>query len=293
MALACIEPNLVAHSSLVTTDVGATLFIFLSIVSSLGGSLIVRPGGFWPVVGDFHRHGVDRQIFSNSSPRDSSFRSFSRSPLDRRQLLSLPCPTAREQKSNLQAASRLERIFASYTVFVLLVISSCCIFFKALNRGFRISAIFYLGPRRHAGFFLRGIFLSRLVDLFRRLFSYQDTDRHLALIIGSLVLFPPGQPLGRRDACSFATVAFYLCCHGPSEGQYRPAPYSSRLSFSVALGLSLGDGGEPICRMFARTHILSSARLCFLRLFPLFGSLPISLLTLTNSAEVRTKGIDT
>lgn len=31
LALACMEPNLVAHSSLVTTDVGATLFIFLTV----------------------------------------------------------------------------------------------------------------------------------------------------------------------------------------------------------------------------------------------------------------------
>jgi hypothetical protein len=31
LALACLEPNLVAHSSLVTTDVGATLFILLSV----------------------------------------------------------------------------------------------------------------------------------------------------------------------------------------------------------------------------------------------------------------------
>ncbi|HWO41709.1 MAG TPA: phospholipid carrier-dependent glycosyltransferase [Candidatus Eisenbacteria bacterium] len=31
LALAALEPNLVAHSSLVTTDVGATLFIFLSV----------------------------------------------------------------------------------------------------------------------------------------------------------------------------------------------------------------------------------------------------------------------
>ena len=30
-SLGCLEPNLVAHSSLVTTDVGATLFIFLSV----------------------------------------------------------------------------------------------------------------------------------------------------------------------------------------------------------------------------------------------------------------------
>jgi hypothetical protein len=30
LALACLEPNLIAHSSLVTTDVGAALFIFLS-----------------------------------------------------------------------------------------------------------------------------------------------------------------------------------------------------------------------------------------------------------------------
>ncbi len=30
MAMACLEPNLVAHSSLVTTDVGAALFIFLT-----------------------------------------------------------------------------------------------------------------------------------------------------------------------------------------------------------------------------------------------------------------------
>ncbi|MGH7796475.1 MAG: ArnT family glycosyltransferase [Candidatus Binatia bacterium] len=31
LAFACMEPNLIAHSSLVTTDVGATLFIFLTV----------------------------------------------------------------------------------------------------------------------------------------------------------------------------------------------------------------------------------------------------------------------
>jgi predicted membrane-bound mannosyltransferase len=31
MTLACFEPNLVAHSSLVTTDVGVALFIFLAV----------------------------------------------------------------------------------------------------------------------------------------------------------------------------------------------------------------------------------------------------------------------
>ena len=31
MALACFEPNLIAHSSLVTTDVGVTLFVFLAL----------------------------------------------------------------------------------------------------------------------------------------------------------------------------------------------------------------------------------------------------------------------
>ncbi len=31
MALACFEPNLIAHSSLVTTDIGVTLFVFLAL----------------------------------------------------------------------------------------------------------------------------------------------------------------------------------------------------------------------------------------------------------------------
>jgi 4-amino-4-deoxy-L-arabinose transferase-like glycosyltransferase len=31
MALACLEPNLIAHSSLVTTDIGVTLFMFLTV----------------------------------------------------------------------------------------------------------------------------------------------------------------------------------------------------------------------------------------------------------------------
>ncbi len=31
MTLACLEPNLVAHSSLVTTDVGGALFIVLAV----------------------------------------------------------------------------------------------------------------------------------------------------------------------------------------------------------------------------------------------------------------------
>ena len=31
MVLACFEPNLVAHSSLVTTDIGVTLFVFLAL----------------------------------------------------------------------------------------------------------------------------------------------------------------------------------------------------------------------------------------------------------------------
>ena len=50
MALASLEPNLVAHSSLVTTDLGLTLFIFLTVyllwqyLNSPKWSLLVATG---------------------------------------------------------------------------------------------------------------------------------------------------------------------------------------------------------------------------------------------------------
>src|SRR5919197_4164370 len=51
---------------------------------------------------DFRRHGVDRQIFSDPSARNTSFDRFL-VPSHRRQLLSLPYQTESEQ-TNLQAA---------------------------------------------------------------------------------------------------------------------------------------------------------------------------------------------
>ena len=36
MALACFEPNFVAHSTLVTTDIGTALFIVLTVLPSMG-----------------------------------------------------------------------------------------------------------------------------------------------------------------------------------------------------------------------------------------------------------------
>jgi len=50
VALACVDPNLVAHSSLVTTDIGATLFMFLAVyllwefLNSPGWSLLAGTG---------------------------------------------------------------------------------------------------------------------------------------------------------------------------------------------------------------------------------------------------------
>jgi 4-amino-4-deoxy-L-arabinose transferase-like glycosyltransferase len=48
MALGAFEPNLIAHSSLVTTDLGATLFMFLAVY--LFWEYVTRPS-WWLLVG--------------------------------------------------------------------------------------------------------------------------------------------------------------------------------------------------------------------------------------------------
>ena len=125
----------------------------------------------------------------------------------------------------------------------------------------RIPAISYVGPHRHAGFFLRRIFLSRLVELFYRLLFYQDADRHPSAHHRFAGFIPP-RPSTRtaRRCVRFATAAFYLCCHGPSEGQYWATPHPSSLPFSVALSLAPGDGA-PISRL---AHTICHRRPCAL-----------------------------
>ena len=61
MALASLEPNFVAHSSLVTTDIGVTLFIFLTVY--LFWEYVNRPHGRYWLPPALHRYGPSLQIF--------------------------------------------------------------------------------------------------------------------------------------------------------------------------------------------------------------------------------------
>src|SRR5207253_1952189 len=125
----------------------------------------------------------------------------------------------------------------------------------------RVPAIPCVGAQGHAGFFLRRIFLPRLVDLFHRLFSCQDADRHSGAHHRFPGFIPPRPPTRTTRRCvPFATAAFYLCCHDPGEDQYWATPHPSGLPFSVALGLAPGDG-PPISRL---AHTICRRRACAL-----------------------------
>jgi 4-amino-4-deoxy-L-arabinose transferase-like glycosyltransferase len=70
MALASFEPNLVAHSSLVTTDIGVTLFIFFCSLSSMGISESAHVGASG---GNrhFNRHGPGLEILRRTAHPNS------------------------------------------------------------------------------------------------------------------------------------------------------------------------------------------------------------------------------
>ena len=72
MTLACLEPNLVAHSSLVTTDVGVALFIVLAVY--LLWEYLQRPR-WWLLVftGFIDRLGARFEIFSAAPCSDHQF----------------------------------------------------------------------------------------------------------------------------------------------------------------------------------------------------------------------------
>ncbi len=174
MALACFEPNFVAHSALVTTDIGAALFIFLTVYLlweyfssptwwllgaagvSLGVALVSKFSAIVliPMVGLI----IALHLISTVGQ--------SRAFLPRRHPIRLSARV-------IDATA----VFVSIAFFAALVIPSAYSFqgFQPWFAG--LERFLTAGAGRSAGFLLRRIFLPGLAELLSSSFPDQDATR--------------------------------------------------------------------------------------------------------------------
>ena len=196
MALACIEPNLVAHSSVVTTDIGATLFIFLSIY--LLWEYHHRPA-WWLLAGVGISAGMAlTSKFSAILLLAVVALIVLSSPLIEGNYFVFPVG----QKGNKPTYKLLQSaalICVLYGLALLLILP--VYFFQGFEPwllGFR--QFLTLARTGMPGFFFGEYSYQGWWSYFIGCFFIKTPIGILALIIGSLVLFRLGRPLERRDA---------------------------------------------------------------------------------------------
>ena len=237
IAPACFEPNLVAHSSLVTTDTGATLFIFLTVyllweyiriprwwlLSATGiaaGMALVSKFStvlLFPIIGLL----VTVYLF-----------------IDRAESALLPL----RRPSNPKRRKVFEAIVLLVVIFLFAVATIPIFYFF---QGFepwlfglrRFITLAQEGQRA----FSRSNFLSRLVELFRVCISCKNTNWDSFSDLGhlSFVSLRQTAQTPRRTVLALTRRGFFPG-HDPVEGEYRPASYScpSTLSYSFSLARS-------------------------------------------------------
>ena len=211
MALASLEPNLVTHSSLVTTDIGVTLFIFLGRLSSLGVSPFTR---WWLLVCHRRFHGLALL---------SKFSALLLIPMIA-SIVALPrfvggepflCPLRKNRNDKSQTSQAGNGAF-SHTFFCLTHDSSSLLFSRISTLVMRLLGVSGLGASGSAGLFLGRIFLSRLVELFRGGFFHQDAARQPDANHCLTCFLPCRHPLGRREAIvSFSAGGCCFRCYEP------------------------------------------------------------------------------
>jgi hypothetical protein len=196
-AIACLEPNLVAHSSLVTTDVGAALLIFLTVYL------------LWE-----HGHSSKWWLLtligiSTGATLGSKFSAillipiiFSIVALDlwiaRENQVSLP--PGKYQKQSTYELLHVGAVLLVILVFVLLIIPLAYFFQGFQPWLFGFQRFLTLAQVGQPAFFLGEYSYQGWWSYFVVAFFIKTPFGSLMLIAASLVFYRAGTPLGRREA---------------------------------------------------------------------------------------------
>jgi hypothetical protein len=197
MALACLEPNLVAHSSLVTTDVGAALLIFLTVYL------------LWE-----HRHSSKWWLLtligvSTGTALGSKFSAILLVPIIF-SIMALDLWIARENQVSVppgkyQEQLTYELLHAGAVLFVIVVFVLLIISLAYFLQGFQpwlfgFQRFLTLARVGQPAFFLGEYSYQGWWSYFVVAFFIKTPLGSLILIAASLVLYRGGSPLGRREA---------------------------------------------------------------------------------------------
>ena len=220
LALASLEPNLVAHSSLVTTDIGVTLFIFLAVY--LLWEYVNRPT--WALL---TATGISTGMallskFSAASPHPDDCIDRYRISFDRQRSRHVLLPLKAESKMTYSTNSPISSgRFRSYFCCPVLTIPPAYFFRGFATLAIRLSSISDFVTRRPARPFLRGIFsCTAWWSYFPVAFLIKTPIvGSLVLVIASLVFYRAGSPL---------TIALKPCSSCAAGNPNLPCDDSSR-----------------------------------------------------------------
>jgi hypothetical protein len=197
MALACLEPNLVAHSSLVTTDIGATLFIFLAVY--LLWEYLNSPT-WWLLAATGTATGM---------ALISKFSAILLIPMIL-SIMVLDLWIARENQVSLPPCTYQKRLtygllHAGAVLFVILVLILLAILLAYFPRGFQpwlfgFQRFMTLAQVGQPAFFLGEYSYQGWWSYFVVAFFIKTPIGGLMLIGASIIFYRAGRPLGRREA---------------------------------------------------------------------------------------------
>jgi hypothetical protein len=197
MALASLEPNLVAHSSLITTDIGAALFIFLAVY--LLWEYLNSPR-WWVLVATGIATGMALLSKYSAILLIPTLALIVALPLiiDRNPCTLLPLKQNEDEPRHklFQAAAVL-----SLVLFLAFLTLPSAYFFQGFQPW--LSGFFEFLTLAHAGllaFFLGEYSYQGWWSYFIISFLIKTPIGSLALIFASLALYRAGSPLRRRDA---------------------------------------------------------------------------------------------
>jgi hypothetical protein len=197
MALACLEPNLVAHSSLVTTDIGATLFIFLAVYL------------LWEYLNSPTRWLLAATGTVTGMALISKFSAILLIPMIL-SIMVLDLWIARENQVSLPPRTYQKQLIygllhAGAVLFVILVFILLAISLAYFLRGFQpwlfgFERFMTLAQVGQPAFFLGEYSYQGWWSYFVVAFFIKTPLGSLMLIVASIIFYHAGRPLGRREA---------------------------------------------------------------------------------------------
>lgn len=197
VALTCLEPNLVAHSSLITTDVGATLFVFLTVYLLWK---YLRFPEWWILVAASIATGLALA---------SKFSTILLIPIIvmilGASLLIDPADRALLPITKRQSRSTHRCLEATAVLFVILLFAGSIISFAYFFQGlepwlFGLQRFMTLAREGQPAFFLGEYSYQSWWNYFLVVFLIKTPLGSLILIGASLVFYRTGRSLGRREA---------------------------------------------------------------------------------------------